>query len=84
MWSISLGSRNLWIWAREEVIRLGDYGLDDSVVLGLFFFKSGTWLYVALLFSVLAGSDFGLLGQEMWEFDAAVSLGERDHCKERI
>lgn len=43
-----------------------------------FFFKSGTWLYVALSFSVLAGSDFGLLGQERWEFDAAVSLRERE------
>lgn len=42
------------------------------------FFKSGTCLYVALLFSVLAGSDFGLLGQEIWEFDAAVSLRERE------
>lgn len=33
---------------------------------------------MALSFSVLAGSDFGLLGQERWEFDAAVSLRERE------
>lgn len=36
--SIILDSGNLWIWAREEVIQLGDYGLDDWFVLGFFCF----------------------------------------------
>lgn len=53
-------------------------------VLGFFFFlnlePSCTWLYC---FRFLAGSDFRLLGREMWEIDAAVSLRERERSLQR-